>query len=523
MVGDKVKCQTLRHGGNISNYGKPLFGIQRAVEEGIFEKHRCTFYDLRIKASVTMAEALKTCLIHGNRSRIINPETDKFISLSDAVEKGIVSGKTGSILDRRNMKSVPLEKAVDENLVVDVPFSRVTLDEAVMYGLLNVNTLKMQSVISDERVSLSDSLLKGLVDVEETLVKDPDNDTTMTLKKAVDCGLFNTTTACIVCDSGRIICLADSLQQGYILNGRSLCNFSRLPRVRKHTLQVDENSATTDIVSKQPKHSSDSSGIGIPQCSTSGSDDICDSIEGNVSEMSSVLTFGDALRKNLIDTSNRGVMLPYSGDVIPITKAIEQGSLDVSAITFQDPVTNENWSFNMAVDRGLLDLSSENKISSENVSRKGISFEEAISKGFLIEKTQACGSDINIEFKKSSLDQLMVNKPTDIPKSSHNLSASLDSLLQVVRDDKGTYRLGTLYRILVKGMIKSDDWTMEDTFTGKHFTLQDAMQNNLINVRAREVRNLRTHEVLSLQDAVSLRIIDPVKATYFNVILVWRL
>lgn len=487
-----------------SNYGKPLFGIQRAVEECIFEKHRCTFYDLRVKTSVTMADALKTFLIHGTRSRVMNPDSRKFISLSEAVEKGIVSGKTGSILDRQNMKSIPLEKAVEENLVVDVPFTRVTLDEALFYGLLNSNTLKMQSMITDERPCLADAINKGLIDAEDTLVKDIDKDMVMTLRKAVDCGLFNTTTGCVVCDSGRIINLVDAVNEGFILNGRSLCNFPRLPHLGKRSLQLD-SSSSGEVVSKQPKHSSDSSGIDIPE-----NDDMLDLTDDNMD----VTSFGEALRRNCLDLETCTFCMSEGETPVPLAEAISQGLLDISGVTFHDRITNQNLSLKLALDVGLLDLTDEKRKYGD--SRQGMTFKEAFDEGLLVERMQVNLDEPEMtdhrKQKQSWTDKL--ERGADVIKAARNMSSSLDSLLQVVKDDQGTYRLGTLHRILRKGILNAKTGLMDDLITGKPMTIQDAVQSGLINMRAKEIVDPRTRELLTLQEAISLRVVDPVKGTY---------
>ena len=493
-----------------SNYGKPLFGIQRSVEEGIFDKHRCMFYDLRIKSSVTLNEALKTGLLHGTRSRIMNPATEIFMSLVDAADKGIVSGKTGSLLDRKNMKSIPLERAVDENLAVDVPFSKVTLDEAVYYGLLDTYTLKFQSIVSDERTTLVDAIYRAFIDSEETLVKDPDNETVMTLRKAVDCGLFNTTTACIVCS--RIIHLKDALKEGYIFNRRSPGNQSKLLKQKLIKQNIPDDKINGDISQYLSKHSSDSSGIGMPQLSSSGSEGVCNNLVEDSNDIG-ILTFKEALEKGLINSNTGEISIPGSKGPTSILDAIKNGDLDVSTVTFRDQITDVDLTFTMAIDKGLLTMTNGTK------QHIGISFKEALENDLIYERKhmdQTDGLSLDKD-SKNSIETLSTGKVLEWQQQKPcNLSSSLDSLLQTVRDDKGTYRLGTLYRLLHRDLYNCNTGKLTDTLTGQSMSLQEAIQGCLINIMATEIRDMESDSIISLQEAVNMGLVDTELGTYLD-------
>lgn len=453
---------------------KPLLGLQRAVEEGVFEKHCCKMFDPRIGSSVTLSEAVKTSLIHKTRSRILNPETKRFISLSEALERGIVSGKTGSILDRVHMKSYPLEKAVEERMVVDVLFSKVTLDEAVHYGLLNLTTLRVQSFYSDDRFTLTEAFENELLDVTNTLIKEPSGGTVMTLRQAVEMKVFHLNTGRLVSNDNKSYNILEALQQGYILNGRSFCE--QLP-TRPNALS---SIAPMDFL----PHTTDSRKT--PQRRTS-------------------ITFKEAVQRGLVDIERCMYNDISNSQNIPLTKAVDVGLVDISSQLFHDEFMNENIPLQEAIKKDLVSLNG-----SKTVNSKCFTLKEALKYKKLLDcNHQVTEPSVTIEVHNAE------NGPDhDLLSSSKSLSSSLDSILQSLKSSGNKFRIGTLHGALLNNLVDKDTGRIKDTVTGKQLTLVEAIQSSLIDGDAKEVVDDSTGEILSLENAMAAGVIDNTRGTY---------
>lgn len=458
---------------------KPLLGLKRAVEEGVFEKHCCKMFDPRIGSSVTLFEAVKTSLIHKTRSRILNPETKKFISLSEALERGIVSGKTGSILDRVHMKSYPLEKAVEEEMVVDVLFSKVTLDEAVHYGLLNLTTLRVQSFYSDDRFTLTEAFENELLDVTNTLIKEPSSGAVMTLNRAVEMKVFNLQTGRLISTDSQSYNILEALQKGYILNGRSFCE----------QLPIRPNSITsTAPLDFQPR--------------------VTDSRKMNSNEKpprNTGIAFKDALQRGIVDIERCMFNDISNSQNIPLTKAIDIGLLDISSQLFHDDFTNTNIPLQDAVEKDLVSLNN-----GKTFQKSCITLEEALQKRKLLDcSVHVAAPNITIEIHNTESDP-----EQDLLASSKSLSSSLDSILQSMKSTGNKFRIGTLHGALLRDLMDKETGRVTDTVTGKQLSLMELVQNSLIDVHAKEVVDDSTGDILTLEEALSTGIIEGASGTY---------
>lgn len=445
------------------HFTQPQFGIQRAVEQGIFEKHRCTFNDPRTNMSVTLGEALKTGLIHGIRSRVKNPETGKFVSLSEAADKGIISDKTASMLDRKHMKTFPLEKAIEEHMVFDVPFTRVTLDEAVHYGLLNMHTLRMQSMTSDDRVPLSEAILSGLIDNEETLIKDPVDNTIMVITQAVDTGIFIPQTAQLKCGKDQTMDLITAIEKGFILNGRSLCNVLKVSNLRQRSSESQSSPRNVHIEK-----------------------------EKIISQMSpkKPIKFGEALRLCLINADTMDFTL--HDDKSTLIEAIDKGTVDVDNVSFYDETSDERIPLTLALKSNMIGTGDQSL-------PEGISFKAALDKGLLVERLTPAISNDQLE-----------NEESEWQKTSKDIT--IDTLITSVSQD--SCRIGTLSNAIQKGLLDDITGMIKDPFTGKLLTIQDSIHSRLINAGAIEI--LFGDNVISLYEAISTGIIDPVHGKYLD-------
>jgi hypothetical protein len=110
-----------------------------------------------------------------------------------------------------------------------------------------MHTLRMQSLTSDDRVPLSEAVVTGLIDNEETLIKDPVHNNLMTLARAVDTGLFLPQTAQLKCGDDKLIDLVTAIEQGFVLNGRSLCNILKVSNSRQRS--TDSQSSEENALS----------------------------------------------------------------------------------------------------------------------------------------------------------------------------------------------------------------------------------------------------------------------------------
>ena len=202
--------------------------------------------------------------------------------------------------------------------------------------------------------------------------------------------------------------------------------------------------------------------------------------------------FGEALRLGIIDSEKMEVT--FHDKIYSLLEAIDEAIINVENVSFYDETSDERIPLTLALRSNM--LGKNQSLPDE------ISFKVALDKGLLVERlTPAIGHDNSNQPDEN-------NFVSEWKMTSENIT--MDTLLTSVSQE--SCKIGTLSNAIKKGLLDDITGMIKDPFTGKLTTIQEAIQNNLINPHVKEVRT--ADEIISLSEAINQGIIDPVHGKY---------
>lgn len=510
--------------GHVMDAKNPKLGLGAAFNHGIYDSVTNTLIDPRGNVEVTLAEALRSGLIDTHRTRVKNLETGKFISLKQALSKGIISDKTGSVFEKSQKKTFTLDFAVKEELIIDFSKQTFTIPEGVKYGMISHDGLMVEDLNTGELLSLDDALDRGIIDKHNTTVKvfeseeDAGVSTDVPLAEAISQKIVDDKCGVVKLKTGRRMSIAEAVSKQYIAERKetdilteddsvssmdpSLIfegnELSELQKSIEKEIHMRENQAKSRERLKPDNPLVD---VGMTGSFTSDRSD----------SMSSPIRFDEALKFGFLDLET-GEFMDYLTDIkSTIEVAASQGRLSISKVLFTDESRQITISLKDALQQKLLYQVNEGK-SERSDDKKGLTFKEALSKGLLLVKSKSfsdiSSSDGQLSVKSDTSQMVVTNRKFDWLTATKNVSSSLDSLIQNVKDDQSRFRIGTLFDSIEKGVFDSKEGVLKDNFIQKKLSIGEALKCGLINNNAEEIIDPSTDECITVEEAISRKIID---------------
>lgn len=192
--------------------------------------------------------------------KVCNVNSKEELSLQEAMDRGLITICTTEVTSK-TFKS-DIRTAVKEGVVKPGTNDRMSLQEALKLGIIDIQNMEYVDKMSGKRIPLSEASKQGLVDLTlvESMkmgIKHPDTGETVSVHLAVDMGLLDTNTGQLRCSkTGDHVDWADSLidyrgmmsQKPYEQNGdmnESVTTEQRSTSVRTiKSYTVDERDST---------------------------------------------------------------------------------------------------------------------------------------------------------------------------------------------------------------------------------------------------------------------------------------
>ncbi|XP_059089195.1 microtubule-actin cross-linking factor 1-like isoform X2 [Tigriopus californicus] len=308
------------------------------------------------------------------------------MSLSDALGQGLIDSRSGKFVDRYSGHCVPLS-------------------EAIQRGLLDPNRLEIFDTKSQQKITLQSALNSNVI-IEAN-------------------GKYHT---------GKIeLPLNEAAKKNFIYNPLTL------KECDDYELLQEENASIKDPINNTSMSLLDAVGAGILDVDLQSIKD---------TRRDQYVNLAEALKTDIVDPKRFEFLDTASGDKIPLSEAVKKGYLttvaqksifDIDGI--KDQSTGDFISFNIALDKGVIDKVS-GKVVDQRTKHK-LGFSEAAQKGLI-------------------QDQLldMLKRPIGIK----NASGKEGSLLEAVTD----------------GKVDPNSGLIIDTTTTKTIPLEQAIQKGVI-------------------------------------------
>ncbi|XP_067121193.1 microtubule-actin cross-linking factor 1, isoforms 1/2/3/4/5-like isoform X3 [Centruroides vittatus] len=510
-----------------SDERKTGYLISEFIDNGMIDEYSGQIIDEDSGEKITIDEALPQNLIRADVREVMNTETGELVTVPEAISLGIINIQTGRFIDKKTMTKMTLIEARKKNLIFSPlnlktayeqnlldtsgkiidPFTgrKLTVLEAVTRGLLNS---EMKCIIlskTGELVTLPEAFSKGIL-TPEGIFTDTNTGETMTLHECANKGLVASVKyqsifdieGILIPSSGEQVSFNTAVSKGIINTNtgkfkKSPHKYITLEEALKEKLIQPQiyNMLTKDIEIKDEKGNK----LNVIRAVTKG---ILDHKTGKLREprTKKPLTLKDAIEKGVITpqgaahlkallnivvttavvTKTVTKVIPSDQEIdsevkITFQDAMKEGLINETEGTFKNPITGEILPLEEAINTGLLGLTSQWPVTSEDT----VSFTQSA--------TVVSESQTKKETEKSPV---LKKKPSqkDMPSEKSKLPKSIDkkvpvTIMTVIPSSKETF----VTNIQPKPNIDEKDFTSTISTETQFITEVENNKNLLIQTK----------------------------------------
>ncbi|KAK7099742.1 hypothetical protein V1264_022800 [Littorina saxatilis] len=377
--------------------------------------------DPRTNKIISVTKAIADGILDQSRGLYINPQTGESMALSDAIDKRLILAESAEAmsddpLERAEISSIHIQdetEAFEAALMEDLSTETVTLsiqsvidprtmemvsyDKAVGAGILNVRAGSYVNPLTRETMTITAAMEKGLIHGEVTSktreeelmksvvsaenvgfptatitsVKDPMTGKEISLSKAIQEGIINKDNGTYIDKrTGREVDLHEALEKGLITQSKTSdaadldksmaeeeAYEARLQTPRsphdpnKPWSKVDMEVEKT-VVMDEPSLSPMSTEVLHYSTDMETKSDRGETFGAPAGPQG--LSYEEALRLGVVNSQTGTVRDPGTGTVVSLDKAIAAGIIDVDKPAVTDPTTQQSLSLHECMERQLV-------------------------------------------------------------------------------------------------------------------------------------------------------------------------
>ena len=475
-------------------------------------------------------------------SQVVDPVTGKDLSVPQAIEKGVLNVNVGIVKNLKTGEEVTISDAIQKGFIKGNQTTRksgIFSDTLPKQYIHEKDTVHLKSVYNKDEgrfISVKQAIDKGIIDEEHGLYFSDDR-TSMPISKAISDGLIQTELKQITSGNEGIIQEKKSFTIHTVIDpvtGRKVSASEAIDRgLLNLTSGIYNNPATNEKLTipeavDRGFVEADTSTSSLPQPTVLKPTSVQVDLGRKAFTVKSILdprtqegmSVTEAVSRGILDQSMSKYLDTHTGQTMPLRDAAKRGlvimeevkegpvitdvvqeSLTVTAIV--DPTTGKDVPLEKAVKKGMFDP--DKGLVQNKLSGKMISLDDAVKQG--LAKVEASDGITSEEIIRG----IIVEKVKD-PMTGRDLKVTEAKRRGILNSESGYYF---------------------DHRTNTRMTIEDALQNELIQGRksaalgttdkqTRDIKQINVSQVLdtrtgveiSLDDAVQRGIVDSKLTTY---------
>ncbi|KAF9423413.1 hypothetical protein HW555_001222, partial [Spodoptera exigua] len=436
---------------------KAPISLQRALHQGLYDDSTGKIIDPATNRKITLHEALRRSIISPKYLCYFDKKSEKPLSLGDCCRSEIIDRRSGKFHEPGSDVQVSLSEAMSLGLIVDIESAGFTLYEALAMNMYSITELAFIHPVSDRPISLKTAITEEFINPETSLVKHIPSSKYIKLSEAISSGIVDDENSIYILPNGNQINLLDAKHRGLIVTTKK--NLSLEEIIRNGLFRADNGK--------------------IVDPSTNEFVDI-----------------NKAIETKLLNPDLTVVKDNFTNKFKPLPVAIQQGDVDISKGRVIDTKAKKTYSLDIAFDKGLL-VTVIQPITSQMLIKKYVTDSAASKEPILREFT--LDEAIKYEF---------IDPETAVIKDPHKnkyIPLKLGITEGIIdKNAKGSFdtqnRSQTLCFVFENGLI---------VYVREPVTFEQAIENGHLNVATARFTDPQSKEVLTIRDAATLGYIDP--------------
>lgn len=436
---------------------KAPISLQRALHQGLYDDSTGKIIDPATNRKITLHEALRRSIISPKYLCYFDKKSEKPLSLGDCCRSEIIDRRSGKFHEPGSDVQIPLSEAMSLGLIVDIESAGFTLYETLAMDMYSITELAFIHPVSDRPISLKTAIAEELIHPDTSLVKHIPSSKYITLTEAIQNGVVDDENSIYILPNGNQINLLDAKHRGLVVTAKK--NLSLEEIIRNGLFRADNGKI----------------------------------VDPSTNEF---IDINKAIEINLLNPDLTVVKDNITNKFKPLSVAIQQGDVDVTKGRVIDTKAKKTYSLDIAFDKGLL-VTVIQPITSHTVTRRYVSDSSASKEPTLREFS--LDEAIKYEF---------IDPETAVIKDPHKnkyIPLKLGITEGIIdKNAKGSFdtqnRSKTLCFVFENGLI---------VYVREPLTFEQAIEAGHLNVSTARFTDPHSNEVLTIRDAASLGYIDP--------------
>lgn len=434
---------------------KVAVSLQRAIHQGLYDDETGKIIDPSTERKITLHEAVRKFVINPLLPCYFNKKEGKLVNLTDTCRLGIIDKRNGTFREPSTGTILTLSEALNLGLIIDIETANFGLYEAIEMGLFNEDQNRFEHPATARKYNLKEAASVELINPVSSIIKDIKLNRYIPLPEAVEEKIIDDELNIYKLPNGTSIDLVTAKQRGFIVTARRLLT---LEEAVKNCLYKPDSGKFVDP------------------------------LNGNY------YTITEALGNDLIDPTTTGFKDPSNNSVKSLNAAIFDGNVDVEKGRVLDPKTKKTYKYDVALEKGLLVTLDKPLV--EDLHHKTITQTSASR------PAHECTLEEAIKFELINPDIAVVKNPQtgkfrSVREATDDQQLDLNKIIvfePAVR--KARSRIAIYDQIV-------------PIYQEEPLSFEKAVETNLLNVSLGQFVDPQTDEVLTIKDSISLGFIDP--------------
>ncbi|XP_026728106.1 uncharacterized protein LOC113494126 isoform X24 [Trichoplusia ni] len=436
---------------------KAPISLQRALHQGLYDDSTGKIIDPATNRKITLHEAIRRSIISPKYLCYFDKKSEKPLSLGDCCRSEIIDRRSGKFHEPGSDVQVSLSEAMSLGLIVDIESAGFTLYETLAMNMYTITELAFIHPVSERLISLKTAIADELINPETSLVKHIPSSKYIKLSEAIENGVIDSENNVYILPNGNQINLLDAKHRGLIVTTKK--NLSLEEIIRNGLFRAD-NGKIVDPSNNE------------------------------------FIDINKAIEIKLLNPDLTVVKDNFTNKFKPLPVAIQQGDVDVGKGRVIDTKAKKTYSLDIAFDKGLL-VTVIQPITSQTVTKKYVTDSTASKEPVIREFTL----DEAIKYEFIDPETALIKDPHKnkyIPLKVGIAEGIID------KNAKGSFetqnRSRTLCFVFENGLI---------VYVREPLTFEQAIENGHLNVATARFTDPHSNEVLTIRDAALLGYIDP--------------
>lgn len=435
---------------------KAPISLQRALHQGLYEDATGKIIDPATNRKITLHEALRRSIISPKYLCYFDVKSEKPLTLAECCRSEIIDRRSGKFREPGSDVQVPLSEAMSLGLIVDIESAGFTLYSALAMNMYDITELAFIHPVNERKISLKFAIAEELINPETSLVKHLPSNKYIKLNEAIQNGTVDANNSLYVLPNGNQINLLDAKHRGLIVTTKK--NLSLEEIIRNGLFRADNGK-------------------------------IVDPSTNEYVDMNKAIEIG------LLNPDSTVVKDSFTNKFKPLPVAIQQGDVDVNKGRVLDTKAKKTYSLDIAFDKGLL-VTVNQPLTSQTLTKRYVPESSAAKESVLREFTL----DEAIKYEFIDPETALIKDPHKNKYIPLKLGITEGIIDKNAKGSFDTQRSKTLSFLFENGLI---------VYVREPLTFEQAIEKGHLNVATARYTDPHSNEVLTIKDATTLGHIDP--------------